>query len=119
VYTHRSHNIERLEKIIHKNEIAGIALEMLRRITGNMFGRLEECLCRDEVTSRISSPINEWHAVCFVIWQMHIFLFNYLVFKIAHFPALLCISIINLFFNILNQFSLRMRPRTSRNLNAN
>jgi hypothetical protein len=46
VYTHRPHNIEELKERIFE-KIAGIPLEMLRSVMGNMRGRLEECLRRD------------------------------------------------------------------------
>jgi hypothetical protein len=45
VYIHRPHNIEELKERI-REKIAGINLEMLRRVMGNM-RRLEECLRRD------------------------------------------------------------------------
>jgi hypothetical protein len=46
VYTHRPHNIEEVNERI-REKIAGIPLEMLRHIVGNVRGRVEECLHRD------------------------------------------------------------------------
>jgi hypothetical protein len=45
-YTHHPHNIEELKQRI-REKIAVIPLEMLRRVMGNMRGRLEEYLHRD------------------------------------------------------------------------